>query len=139
MNTKIYHSEPLAERQAVTDGALRRNLVESRVIKSKDGGLRSTVEFGIYLTPETSYRSSRHTRYYDRNTRVYRNYYVSRARAQVMLVQSQLIKLGYYSGPIDGIIGRGTRAGLIAFQLDNDIQPTGRINEITLYQLGILR
>jgi hypothetical protein len=43
-------------------------------------------------------------------------------------VQQELARDGYYHGPIDGIVGPGTRAAIEAYQQDNGLHPTGTIN-----------
>ena len=43
-------------------------------------------------------------------------------------VQRGLARRGYYRGPIAGDIGPGSRAGIRAFQYDNGLAPTGRID-----------
>ena len=43
-------------------------------------------------------------------------------------VQQELSQDGYYQGPIDGIVGPGTRAAIAAYQRDNGLAVTGNIN-----------
>jgi hypothetical protein len=50
-------------------------------------------------------------------------------------VQSALADRGYYDGPIDGIIGSGTRRAVRAFQRDNGLPVTGRIDRRLLNAL----
>ena len=50
-------------------------------------------------------------------------------------VQSALADLGYYDGPIDGIVGSGTRRAVRAFQRDNGLPVTGRIDRRLLNAL----
>ena len=52
-------------------------------------------------------------------------------------VQQALAELGYYTGPIDGIIGRGSRSALRAYQADYGLPVTGRIDRPTLDALDI--
>ena len=52
-------------------------------------------------------------------------------------VQSALQEQGYYQGPIDGILGPGTRAGLAEFQSAQGIEPTGLVDQPTLELLGM--
>jgi peptidoglycan hydrolase-like protein with peptidoglycan-binding domain len=42
-------------------------------------------------------------------------------------VQEALRRLGYYRGPMDGIIGRRTRAAIHRFQQDIGAEPTGSL------------
>ena len=53
-------------------------------------------------------------------------------------VQSALQELGYYNGPIDGLIGDLTRAAIASFQRDNGLEVTGAIDEATLAALGLV-
>lgn len=52
-------------------------------------------------------------------------------------VQSALAEMGYYRGPVDGVIGNGTRNAIRRFQRDNGLAPTGRINARLLDELGV--
>jgi hypothetical protein len=47
-------------------------------------------------------------------------------------VQIALARLGYYRGPIDGIIGSGTRRALRSFQITQRLPVTGLIDRPTL-------
>ncbi len=52
-------------------------------------------------------------------------------------VQVALAQRGYYRGPIDGIIGAGTRRALRAYQHDRDLPVSARIDRDTLDALGL--
>lgn len=52
-------------------------------------------------------------------------------------VQRGLKAYGYYDGVIDGIIGKGSRAALKAFQKDYSLKVTGTITPEVLKALGI--
>ena len=52
-------------------------------------------------------------------------------------VQLALRDLGYYQGPIDGLIGPQTRDALAAFQRDNGLVETAAVDEPTLVTLGL--
>jgi len=52
-------------------------------------------------------------------------------------VQRGLRAYGYYNGPIDGIIGKGSRAALTSFQRDFSLKVTGTITPEVLSALGI--
>jgi peptidoglycan hydrolase-like protein with peptidoglycan-binding domain len=52
-------------------------------------------------------------------------------------VQRILKRLGYYRGPIDGDFGPGTSAAVRAYQVDNQLPPTGRIDRFLLRSLGL--
>jgi len=61
----------------------------------------------------------------------------SAANATVSAVQSELSKLGYYNGAIDGVLGDETEAALARYQQDQDISVSGTVNAATLQSLGI--
>lgn len=50
-------------------------------------------------------------------------------------VQKKLSKLGYYSGPIDGIIGPKTITALRLFQQNQYLQTTGYLDLLTIKRL----
>ncbi len=52
-------------------------------------------------------------------------------------VQLALRRLGYYRGRIDGDIGPGTRGAIRAYQYDNDLPVTGRIDRYLLRSLSL--
>jgi hypothetical protein len=52
-------------------------------------------------------------------------------------VQAALSRDGYYRGPVDGLVGPGTRAALAAFQRDNGLRVTGNITPRLLAYMGI--
>lgn len=54
-------------------------------------------------------------------------------------VQSELAKLGYYQGQIDGVEGDETQAALARYQQDHDLSVTGTITASTLQSLGLGR
>lgn len=55
----------------------------------------------------------------------------------VVRVQAALMRKGYYKGDIDGILGPSTRAAITAYQKDEKLPQTGRMDIQTLSQLGI--
>ena len=55
----------------------------------------------------------------------------------VVRTQAALMRKGYYEGDIDGVLGDETRAALKAFQKDEKIKETGRMDIETLTRLGI--
>lgn len=55
--------------------------------------------------------------------------------AFVVLLQSQLAKLGFYQGEMDGIFGPTTEGSLLQFQISRNMQPTGCIGVDTWRQL----
>ena len=52
-------------------------------------------------------------------------------------VQESLTQQGYYSGPIDGDIGRGTRRAISNYQSDKGLQVNGQIDEPLLVSLKL--
>ena len=68
---------------------------------------------------------------YDYNTQDPYSYYSGYAapaqsdNAIVSSVQSQLTKLGYYHGAVDGVAGDETQAAIARYQEDNDLSVTG--------------
>jgi hypothetical protein len=56
-----------------------------------------------------------------------------------VLVQSALARRGYYSGPVDGVIGSGTRNAIREFQNDNQLPVTGQIDAPLVQALKIGR
>ena len=55
----------------------------------------------------------------------------------VSAVQSELAKLGYYNGAVDGVLGDQTEAALARYQEDRDLSVTGTLNPATLRSLGL--
>jgi hypothetical protein len=51
-------------------------------------------------------------------------------------IQKRLAELGYEPGPADGIMGRMTKKAIKKFQKDNDLPPTGKIDNDTKNKLG---
>jgi hypothetical protein len=61
----------------------------------------------------------------------------SSVNATVSAVQSELSRLGYYNGAIDGSLGDETEAALARYQEDRDLSVTGTVDAATLQSLGI--
>jgi peptidoglycan hydrolase-like protein with peptidoglycan-binding domain len=59
------------------------------------------------------------------------------ANATISAIQSELARLGYYNGAVDGVLGDETEAALARYQQDHDISVTGTVNAGTLQSLGI--
>jgi hypothetical protein len=55
-----------------------------------------------------------------------------------LAVQTALARRGYYRGPIDGIIGQGTRRAIRAFQYDEGLPPSGWIDGRVLAELRLI-
>jgi hypothetical protein len=54
-----------------------------------------------------------------------------------VLVQDSLARRGYYGGPVDGVVGPGTRSAIREFQRDNGLPVTGRIDSQLVQALQI--
>ena len=57
--------------------------------------------------------------------------------ATVQAVQTRLLNLGYYNGPIDGVFGPSTRDAVAKFQMANQLNVTGSLSPDTLQSLGL--
>ena len=55
----------------------------------------------------------------------------------VTAVQTQLMQLGYYNGPVDGIYGRSTRDAVARYQIANQLDVTGSLSAQTLESFGL--
>ncbi len=55
----------------------------------------------------------------------------------VTKVQRRLNELGYQTGPVDGVIGPLTHRAIRAFQLEEGIEPDGRIRSDLINRLGL--
>lgn len=55
--------------------------------------------------------------------------------ATVQAIQRKLNELGYEAGTADGLMGRGTRSAIIAFQQDRGLAATGLADQALLLQL----
>lgn len=53
----------------------------------------------------------------------------------VQAIQRKLNELGYEAGTADGLMGRGTRSAIIAFQQDRGLEATGEADQALLLQL----
>ena len=80
--------------------------------------------YGYDNYPGTVYQPSYVSDYYD-------------ATAVATDVQSALADMGYYRGPIDGIIGPMTRQAIEDYQRDRGLVVSGRINRALLESLGL--
>jgi localization factor PodJL len=57
----------------------------------------------------------------------------------VSSVQSDLNRLGFNAGPVDGQVGARTREAIMAFQRANGLSPTGQIDDALLSSLAATR
>ena len=80
---------------------------------------------------------------YDYNTQDPYSYYSGYAapaqsgNGVVSSVQSQLAKLGYYRGAVDGVAGDETQAAIARYQEENELSVTGTVTAATLQSLGL--
>ncbi len=70
------------------------------------------------------------------NTEPYKNG-VSMADPMVQATQIQLIQLGYYTGPVDGVLGPTMRDAVANYQIANQLNVTGSLSPDTLESLGL--
>lgn len=75
--------------------------------------------------------------YNDNDESAYTGSGQSTVNATVSAAQSELAKLGYYNGAVDGTIGDQTEAALARYQQDNDLSVTGTLDSATLQSLGV--
>lgn len=69
--------------------------------------------------------------------RHYRDYSSESGSSSVARVQRALKTQGYYSGPVDGDAGSGTRAAIRSFRDDNGLESSSRIDGTLLRALGL--
>jgi peptidoglycan hydrolase-like protein with peptidoglycan-binding domain len=55
----------------------------------------------------------------------------------VLAAQKKLATLGYYDGVVDGIYNQLLRTALWAFQTDEDLPQTGRLDDRTRKELNV--
>jgi len=100
-------------------------------------------DYSGYYPYDSDYSSSNPYDYYnyspynDDDRPAYSDSDQSAANATVSAVQSELAKLGYYNGAIDGTLGDQTEAALTRYQEDRDLSVTGTVDAATLQSLGI--
>jgi Putative peptidoglycan binding domain len=92
--------------------------------------------YGYYNGYPYSYYDSSYPSDYD-DQPSYGRSQQSVANATVSAVQSELAKLGYYNGEIDGVLGDETEAALARYQQGQGISVTGTVSAATLQSLGI--
>jgi len=98
--------------------------------------------YGSYPSDSYDYNDNPYDSY-DYNTQAPYSYYSGYAapaesgNGVVSSVQSQLAKLGYYRGAVDGVAGDETQAAIASYQQDNDLSVTGTVTASTLQSLGL--
>ena len=75
--------------------------------------------------------------YYTDVEPTYQDYANQQPDSNVSAVQTDLVQLGYYNGPIDGLFGADTRTALTRYQIDRGLQVTGSLTNETLQSLGL--
>jgi peptidoglycan hydrolase-like protein with peptidoglycan-binding domain len=58
-------------------------------------------------------------------------------RARYAEIQKALVGAGYDPGPTDGVWGSKSVAALAAYQRDQGLEPTGKIDALSLIRLGL--
>jgi hypothetical protein len=59
------------------------------------------------------------------------------SQGTVAAVQNQLTRLGYATGPADGVIGPQTQNAVAGFQRDHNLSVTGQLDQMTIQALGV--
>jgi Putative peptidoglycan binding domain len=67
---------------------------------------------------------------------VYRGYVANDYYALAVWVQKALARRGYYHGPIDGVVGQGTRRAIRGYRADYGLPVSSRIDDELLKALG---
>ena len=62
---------------------------------------------------------------------------VPAADATVEATQEELVQLGYYNGPVDGIFGPTTRDAVANYQIAKQLDVTGSLSPDTMQSLGL--
>ena len=75
--------------------------------------------------------------YYSYDGPIYTGYAHLTPHEIVVNAQVQLQRDGYYSGPIDGLLGPMTRRALAAFQFDHGLAVTSTLDQPTASMLGV--
>ena len=90
---------------------------------------------GLYWFPAWGYDQSASFYAYDGPIYAHNNLPPDQVVANV---QTALQELGYYqNGEVDGMLGPMTRDALTQFQTDNQLEPTGSVDQPTLESLGM--
>ena len=96
---------------------------------------------GYYYGPPNAsyYYQGSGISYYSTRDRVPQQYWGRPARGSVeVAVQRALAERGYYRGPIDGVMGGGSRDAVARFQRDRRLAVTGNINTDVLRALRLM-
>ena len=75
--------------------------------------------------------------YNDEDQRASSDFEQSTGNSTVSAVQSELARLGYYGGDIDGVLGEQTEAALARYQQDQNLSVSGTVDKATLESLGL--
>ena len=121
------------------------------------GNDRGWSRYRYYHAPSHAYRGWNHGNIYTWNNHRYRYYgnswviidpgyaYTDNVVVETVRVtgdvvedvQEELLRAGYNPGPVDGVLGGGTRTAIARFQADNGLPVTGRIDSRLLRSLGL--
>jgi hypothetical protein len=97
---------------------------------------------GYYYGPPNAsyYYQGSGVSYYSTRERVPHHYWGRQVsyRSNEMAVQRALAQRGYYRGPIDGVMGPGSRDAVARYQRDRRLAVTGNVNTDVLRSLGLL-
>jgi Putative peptidoglycan binding domain len=74
---------------------------------------------------------------YNYGSYTYNNYGYGHGGSVVITVQSRLARMGYYHGPIDGIMGPETSFAIRAYERDHGLRMDGSINGPLMRSMGI--
>jgi len=58
-------------------------------------------------------------------------------QSSVRSIQSQLRRLGFYNGSVDGVWGSSTQSSVEQFQQNRGLQPNGQLNPATIEAMGL--
>jgi peptidoglycan hydrolase-like protein with peptidoglycan-binding domain len=58
-------------------------------------------------------------------------------QSSVRSIQSQLRRLGFYNGNVDGVWGGSTQTSVEQFQQNRGLQPNGQLNPATIEAMGL--
>lgn len=96
---------------------------------------------GYYYGPPNAsyYYQGSGVSYYSSRERVPQHYWGRQSGLvlNAMAVQRALAQRGYYRGPIDGVMGPGSRDAVARYQRDHRLAVTGNINFDVLGSLGL--
>jgi hypothetical protein len=90
--------------------------------------------YGYYYAPPPYYQGEPAGVY---NGRVINNDGAGKDASVEARVQQRLARAGYYHGPIDGVVGEGTRRAIRSYERDNGLHADGEIDRQLLATMGL--